>query len=101
MDPEEYRRICLLRRVLNEMNPRRDGAAHHPAEKDQDERRILHEREGVNYLPHPSPPEPRRSSSPNRLPISIVRSNFLEDHNVIVVESRDTACFPCRRAIVR
>jgi transcription termination factor Rho len=21
MDPEEYRRVCVLRRVLNEMNP--------------------------------------------------------------------------------
>ena len=50
MDPEEHRRVCILRRVLNDMNgPRRDGVARHPAAEDQDQRRVLdeHEYEGV------------------------------------------------------
>ena len=48
MDPEEHRRVCLLRRVLNDMNP--PDAMEllvTPAAKDQDQRRVPDEREGV------------------------------------------------------
>ena len=46
MDPEEYRRVCILRRVLNDMNP--PDAMEllvTPAAKDQDQRRVPDEHE--------------------------------------------------------
>ncbi len=50
LDPEEYRRVCILRRVLNDMNP--PDAMEllvTPAAKDEDQRRVPdeHEHEGV------------------------------------------------------
>ena len=49
MDPEEHRRVCLLRRVLNDMNP--PDAMEllvNRAAKDEDERRVPDEHEGMN-----------------------------------------------------
>ena len=46
LDPEEHRRVCILRRVLNDMNP--PDAMEllvTPAAKDQDQRRVPDEHE--------------------------------------------------------
>ena len=46
LDPEEHRRICILRRVLERHEPARGhGAAGHAAAKDQEQRRVPHEHE--------------------------------------------------------
>ena len=46
MDPEEHRRVCVLRRVLERHEPARGhGAAGHPAGEDQEQRRVPDEHE--------------------------------------------------------
>ena len=46
LDPEEYRRICILRRVVDRHEPSRGhGAAGHAAAEDQEQRRVPHEHE--------------------------------------------------------
>ena len=51
MDPEEHRRICLLRRVLNEMNrPDAMDLLVTRLRKDQNQRRVPDEREGIAIL---------------------------------------------------
>ena len=46
MDPEEHRRVCILRRVHQRHEPaRRHGTAGRPAAKDQEQRRVPDEHE--------------------------------------------------------
>ena len=46
LDPEEYRRVCILRRVLERDEPARgDGTAGHAAGEDADQRRVPDEHE--------------------------------------------------------
>ncbi len=54
MDPEEYRRVCVLRRVLSDMNcAGRHGTARHTPAEDEDQRRVPdeHEHEQLTMRP--------------------------------------------------